>query len=47
MNFLNYQAHEVRSMYKIKNFLATAGFYTITSTLQKKLAVLQLGKYGN
>ena len=47
MHILNYQVHEVRSMDKIKNFCATAGFYTTTSTMQKKLMVLQLGKYGN
>ena len=47
MHILNYQVREVRSMDKIKNFYATAGFYTTTSTMQKNLTVLQLGKCGN
>jgi hypothetical protein len=47
MHILSYQVHEVRSMDKIKIFRATAGFYTTTSTMQKKLMVLLLGKYGN
>jgi hypothetical protein len=47
MHILNYQVHDARSMDRIKNFLATAGFYITASTMKKKLMVLQLGKYGS